>query len=296
MTERRLDIHAVIIPAVDWPVLLDRARRLEQLGVSTVWIDDHVAHPGDMSRTWLDSWSALSALAGSTERLRLGSLVSSPVLRTPVMLARQALSVEHISGGRLELGMGAGYTPSDHAAVGVPQWPAAERAERFRAAVTIVDAVLRGLPVDAEVPFAARVPELGPRPVQRPRPPLTVAAHEPKALRVAAEFGDRWVSYGGFGLGADEHYRLTAQRLAGLERACEDIGRDPATIRRALLIGSAATTPEPIWQAPDAVRRLLDRYGGLGIDDVILYYPPSEVWPDGPVVEGVFEQVVAGYR
>lgn len=290
------EVQAVIIPAVGWPTLLDRARRLEQVGVSTLWIDDHVAHPVDLSRSWLDSWSALTALAASTELLRLGSLVSSAVLRPPVMLARQALSVEHISGGRLELGMGAGYTPSDHAAVGVPEWPPAERAERFRAAVTIVDAVLRGRDVAVDAPFASHVSELGPRPVQAPRPPLTIAAHGPKALRVAAEFGDRWVSYGGFWLSADEHYRLTAERLGGLERACEHIGRDPATIRRALLIGSAATTPEPIWESVDVVRRLLDRYRELGIDDVILYYPPSDVWPDGQVAEGVFEQVVDAYR
>jgi alkanesulfonate monooxygenase SsuD/methylene tetrahydromethanopterin reductase-like flavin-dependent oxidoreductase (luciferase family) len=288
-------IHALLIPDQDFATLLQQVRELDGLGVRAVWIDDHFAHPADPGRSWLDAWSTLAAWAATTERIGLGTLVSNPVLRSPALLARQALSVEHISGGRLELGLGSGYSASDHSAVGVPQWPAAERASRFADCVAILDAVLRGEPVHG-VFGAGSLPVLAPLPTRTPRPPLTIAAHGPKALGVAARYGDRWVSYGGFGLAAGQHRRLTVARAAALDEACRQIGRDPATIRRALLIGSAATTATPMWESLDSARRLIDSYHDLGIDDFVLYYPPQTVWPDGAVRPEVFEQLIASYR
>jgi alkanesulfonate monooxygenase SsuD/methylene tetrahydromethanopterin reductase-like flavin-dependent oxidoreductase (luciferase family) len=288
-------ISALIIPDRDFATVLQQVRRLEELGVRAVWIDDHFAHPADPGRPWLDAWSALAAWAATTERIGLGTLVSNPVLRSPALLARQALSVEHISGGRLELGVGSGYSTGDHAAVGVPQWPAGERASRFADCVALLDAVLRGEPAPAA--FGREpLPALAPRPERRPRPPLTIAAHGPKALALAARYGDRWVSYGGFGLPAEGHRRRTARRARLLDEACRRIGRDPATIRRALLIGSAATTATPMWESLDAARRVIDGYCELGIDDFVLYHPPETVWPDGAVRPEVFEQLVTSYR
>ena len=104
-----MTVHALLIPDVGWQELLARARRLEELGVATVWVDDHVLNPAHPQRPWLDAWSVLPALAASTSRVRIGPLVANGVLRSPVMLARHALSVDHISGGRLELGLGSGY-------------------------------------------------------------------------------------------------------------------------------------------------------------------------------------------
>lgn len=288
-------IHALLIPDREFATLLQEVRDLEALGVPTVWIDDHYAQPVDPGRSWLDAWSALAAWASTTERIGLGTLVSNPVLRSPAMLARQALSVEHISGGRLELGLGSGYSAGDHSAVGVPEWTPAERASRFADCVALVDAVLRGEPVPGAF-GRGPLPVLAPRPTRAPRPPLTIAAHGPKALAVAARYGDRWVSYGGFGLPTEEHRRLTAARAAALDDACRQIGRDPTTIRRALLIGSAATTATPMWESLDSARRLIDSYSELGIDDFVLYYPPQTVWPAGAVRPGVFEQLVASYR
>lgn len=286
MSEIRL--HALLIPNRDWPTLVERVRYLDGLGAHTVWIDDHFAHPADPSMPWLDAWSALAAWAASTERIALGTLVSSAVLRSPAMLARQALSVEHISAGRLELGLGSGYSPGDHAAVGTPMWSPIERADRFADCVRIVDAVLRGEPV-------GDIPVLAPRPQRTPRPPLTVAAHGPRALAVAAQYADRWVSYGGFGLSAAEHLAITRARVRGFERACAAIGRDARTVRRALLLGSAATTADPIWRDVDAAQEWIERYVAIGIDDFVLYYPPAEVWPAGRTRDGVFEQLFSRY-
>lgn len=269
-------VHALLIPNVGWPELLARARRLEELGVATVWVDDHVLNPAHPEQPWLDAWSVLPALAVATSRIRLGPLVANGVLRSPAVLARHALSVDHISGGRLELGLGAGYAPGDHEAAGVVPWPPAQRAARFAELVSVVDGVLRGKDVLAGFPALA--------PVER-RVPLTVAAHGRAALRVAAAHADRWVSYGGFGLTTDEHLALTRRRLAVLDEQCAATGR---TVRRMLLAGSPAVTAEPLWSSVGAVEDFVGRYEQAGIDEFAFYYPPGPLWTD-QAADRVFE-------
>lgn len=285
----RSAVHALLIPDRDWPTLVARVRYLEELGVGTVWVDDHLSHPARPSAPWLDAWTALAGWAAATERVRLGTLVSSPVLRPPALLARQALSLAQLSADRFELGLGSGYAATDHAAAGEQPWQGATRLARFRDCLQTVRTLLAGDPVEhASVPIAA----MQPCPPDGRRVPLTVAAYGPRALRLAAEHGDRWVSYGGFGLTADEHEAATRARVRRLRAECTAVGRDPATLRCALLMGSAATTEEPIWLSADAVLRTVDRYRQLGIDDFVFYYPPADLWPAGRVTTGVFEQVL----
>jgi alkanesulfonate monooxygenase SsuD/methylene tetrahydromethanopterin reductase-like flavin-dependent oxidoreductase (luciferase family) len=253
-------IHALLIPNVGWPELLARATRLEQLGVATAWVDDHVLNPAHPEQPWLDTWSVLPALAASTTRLRLGPLVANGILRSPAVLARHALSVDHISGGRLELGLGAGYAAGDHAAGTAPP-PLADL-------VSTVDRALRGEPVlDGFPPLA---------PVGR-RIPLTVAAHGGRALRTVAAHADRWVSYGGFGLDTDAHLAVTRDRIAVLDEACAATGR---TVRRMLLAGSPAVTAVPIWRSVAAVTDFVGRYTDAGIDEFAFHYPPGPLWTD----------------
>ncbi|MFL6119023.1 LLM class flavin-dependent oxidoreductase [Actinophytocola sp.] len=253
--------HVLLIPNVGWPRLLARARRLEELGVETVWVDDHALNPAHPAQPWLDAWSVLSALAAATSRLRLGPLVANGVLRAPAVLARHALSVDHISGGRLELGLGAGYAASDHAAAGTTPRP-----DRLAELVTTVAAALREEPaIDGYPPLA---------PVER-RIPLTIAAHGRRALHVAARYADRWVSYGGFGLDTATHLAVTAERIAVLDEA--SAGRK---VRRMLLAGSPAVTAEPIWRSVAAVTDFVGRYRELGIDEFTFYYQDSAVFED----------------
>lgn len=266
-------VHALLIPNVGWPELLARARRLEELGVATVWVDDHVLNPARPDQPWLDSWTVLSALAVSTTRVRLGPLVANGILRKPAVLARHALSVDHLSGGRLELGLGAGYAPGDRAAAGGT--PAS-----FTDLVSIVDDALRGKSVLAGFPAFA--------PVGR-RVPLTVAAHRRSSLRVVAAHADRWVSYGGFGLGADDHLALTRRRLAALDEECAATGR---TVRRMLLAGSPAVTAEPLWRSVAAVEDFVGRYTEAGIDEFAFYYPPGPMWTD-QAADRVFEDYLS---
>jgi alkanesulfonate monooxygenase SsuD/methylene tetrahydromethanopterin reductase-like flavin-dependent oxidoreductase (luciferase family) len=183
-----MDFSALIFPNGRWADVVDRARRAEELGFRGLWVDDHIVNPARPAQRWYNAWTTLAGLAAATSRIRLGPLVSNVVLRHPVLLARQALSVEAMSGGRLQLGIGAGYAPTDHAAVDVPVWARAERSARFRDAVERLDQLLRGA-----------TDTLGLRPTPERRLPLCVAAHTSSSLRLAAEYGDLWSSFGGSG-------------------------------------------------------------------------------------------------
>ncbi|TDV57534.1 LLM class flavin-dependent oxidoreductase [Actinophytocola oryzae] len=260
-------IHALLIPNAGWTELLARARRLEDMGVATVWVDDHVLNPAHPEQPWLDAWSLLPAIAASTSRIRLGPLVANGVLRSPAMLVRQALSVAHISDGRLDLGLGAGYAAADHAT---------GDATPFADLVSTVDDALKGEPILDGFPSLA--------PLEH-RIPLTIAAHGRKALRLAATYADRWVSYGGFGLATDELLTLTRERVGILEEA------GTRRVTRMLLAGSPAVTAEPIWQSVDAAEDFVGRYRAAGIDEFTFYYPPGPMWSD-PQADRVFEDYV----
>ncbi len=242
-------ISGLLLPNTPWPKLLARCRELEALGFHAAYVDDHLVNPADPDRPWLDVWTVLAAMAMATSRIRLGPLVANIVLRSPVFLARQALSVDHISAGRLTLGVGAGYAPTDHRFNGTPQWARAERQARFEEAVAILDRGLRGdeirsggphYPVDGLI--------LKPDAVQRPRPPLVVAAHEPRSIRLAARIADAWVFYGGWGMTSDEALRRARPRAARLEEACEAADRDPASVGRVILAGSPAVSDDAPWR------------------------------------------------
>jgi alkanesulfonate monooxygenase SsuD/methylene tetrahydromethanopterin reductase-like flavin-dependent oxidoreductase (luciferase family) len=285
---------ALLLPDVPWPQLVARARAAERLGFDWVWLDDHAFHPARPDGPWLETWTALAGLAAATERVRVGPLVANVVLRPPVVLARQARTVEQIAGGRLEVGLGAGYAATDHAAVGETPWAPPERAERFAEAVALVDALLRGGPVTfSGRHYAAREMVLAPPPWHAPRPPLAIAAHGPRALAVAARHADTWVSYGGFGCAPDEVVALTRRRGAALDAACRDAGRDPRTIRRRLLTGSAALTQAPLWRAPEDFLAFAAPLADAGIDELALHFPPEPVNPPGSIPAGAVERIAA---
>ncbi|GHF41421.1 alkanesulfonate monooxygenase SsuD/methylene tetrahydromethanopterin reductase-like flavin-dependent oxidoreductase (luciferase family) [Amycolatopsis bartoniae] len=260
-----MSVHALLIPNVTWPELLAHARRLEELGVTTVWVDDHLLNPAHPGRSWLGAWSVLPALAAATSRIRLGPLVANGVLHPPAVLARHALSVDHISGGRLELGLGSGYAKADLAA---------GQATEFDTVVSTVDKALRGEPVVDGFPPLAPAGRI----------PLTIAAHGRRALETAARYGDRWVSYGGFGLDEPTHLARTRRRIAVVDEI--------RPVRKMLLAGSPAVTAAPIWSSVQAATDFTGRYREAGIDEFTFYYPPSAMW-SSPKADEVFEDFVS---
>ena len=252
--------------------LRDDCRLLESLGVRTIWLADHVMTFPKMG-TLLEPWTLLGALAASSERVRLGTLVTNITYRNPALLAKQAITIDHLSDGRLEVGIGAAGTMRDDARVaGVPEWTLPERAARFEEFVELIDIALRGESGSYAGEFyRTDAFERGPWPVQLPRPPLTIAAQGPRTLRVAARFADTWNALAGFGRSGQELLAFLRSCNAQLDELADEHGRGPDDIRRSLLVQDSGF---PWWESQGALADFLGVIASTGIQDVDFYYPP----------------------
>lgn len=166
-----------------WSILAQNCQLVESLGYDSIWIADHFVNGHSLQDDWLDGWSVLTAWAAQTHTIRIGPLVTNIIYRNPAVLARQALTVDHISHGRLNLGVGAttGRDPS-HRMTGVKVWETAERVQRFREVIEVVDQMLRNELTTYQGRYYAITDALmKPAPIQKPRPPLTIAAMGPTA-------------------------------------------------------------------------------------------------------------------
>jgi alkanesulfonate monooxygenase SsuD/methylene tetrahydromethanopterin reductase-like flavin-dependent oxidoreductase (luciferase family) len=260
-------------PETPWASILKRCRRAEALGFDSVWTGDTMYDPFRTDTGLLDCWTVVTAWATATRRIRIGTLISNIIFRTPALLARQAASLDHISAGRLELGVGTGMFPTDHAMNGVPVWSPQERVERLAETVEIVDRLLRGDPR----PYSGRFYSLNEAvmavlPVQEPRPPLTIAASHRRSIAVAANFADSWNTFGALDLTPKEHFEYAARRARILDACCTQVGRDPGAVRRSILVYS----PLDPWESIEAFLSIVGRYQSLGFSEFIFYWPRDD--------------------
>lgn len=263
---------------MDWPTTVERWRYLEQLGFDSLWDCDHMVQPSKPDGPYHEGWTLLAGLAAVTERVRIGVLVSSNTFRHPALLAKEAATVDHISNGRLELGLGAGWYVPEHTMFGLEFPEPPELVSRFREAVEIIDQLLRNEYTTYQGQhYQLEGAAFRPRPVQQPRPPLTIGAKKRKMLRITAEYADRWNSSGT----VDE----LRERNEMLNEQCAEIGRNPDEIIRSLY-GWAAIMPDDPWQSVDAFQDVIGRYREAGINEFIIDQPRDEQL-------GVMEQVVA---
>ena len=260
----------VVIPFEPWKQVVGWAREVEALGLDSLWLPDHLVNPVG-SKPFYEGWTTLGALAQTTSRIRIGTIVSSIVFREPQLLAKQAIAVDHVSGGRVEVGIGAG-SERDNEAVGLRPWTPRERSDRLRGFVEELDGLLQG---DERRGF----------PLQRPRPPLTIAAWSPRNIRLAAERAERWNTMGGYGLSADEGLRAAASQLAALEAATD------RPVVRSFLHGYRWVAETP-FASVEAFTAFAERYREAGFDELLFYYPPERFSPPGTVGDGVFERVM----
>jgi alkanesulfonate monooxygenase SsuD/methylene tetrahydromethanopterin reductase-like flavin-dependent oxidoreductase (luciferase family) len=253
---------------------VERWHFIEKLGFDSVWVADHFVDPYEPDSPWFEGWTLLAALAARTTRIRIGTLVSSIPLRNPAMLARQALTVDHISNGRLELGLGTGVAWDPvYSMIGIENWPPQERVTRFREVVEIVDLCLRNKVTTYRGQYyQLKDAVITPQPIQQPRPPITIGAVGPLVLKIAARYADTWNSVPGeWRTSPDKMLEHTRRRTKLLDGYCEKIGRDPQTLRRSLLIfGSEAET---VFNSVDIFEAVVERYQNIGITDFIFYYP-----------------------
>ena len=295
---QELRFGAVILQDFPYPELVKLWQKFETLGFDSTWIADHFVNYAHPDSPWLDGWSTLAGLAASTSKIRIGTLVTSIPFRHPAVLARQAMTVDHISNGRLEIGIGAGAPGSidpSYTMTGIDDWPFKERTERLKEQVEIVDTLLSNIKSSYEGKYyQLKDAIMAPGPVQKPRPPLVVAAHIKASLRIAAELADTWVSFGAdFGSPHELVVANTQKRIAYLDKYCEKIGRDPGTLGKSLLVfGEEANTA---FASEDHFREIVDRYTTLGINELVFFYPffaPNQI----PMFEKIAEETIPALK
>ncbi|MDQ2915402.1 MAG: LLM class flavin-dependent oxidoreductase [Chloroflexota bacterium] len=273
-TPRRFDI--LTFPVPPYKTIEREWRWAEQLGFAQGWIPE----TWTMSdRSYLEPWTVLAALARATTTLRLGTLVAVLVSRHPTLLAGHVLAVDQASEGRVELGIGAGDVPTDSGIFGTPSWTAGERVERLEEQLQLLDALLRGESVTMNLRHYSVAGAQLPEPVQRPRPPLVVAAEGKRSLRLVARHADAWVTMGGQPQTPErgvptvsdaEGLQNTRERVALLDSYCGDLGRDPRAIRRIVLAYRRRIDP---LSSLDAFDEFVGPYAELGFDEFVFYWP-----------------------
>ncbi len=210
---------------VTWPEWLDLARTSEAHGIESLFRSDHYTSIINPEQGSLDAWTTLAALAAVTTRLRLGTMVSPATFRHPSVLARMATTVDHVSGGRVELGMGAGWFELEHRRGGFSFPDVRSRFDVFAEQVEIVVRSWTETGLDfAGEHYTLTAQTALPRPVQQPHPPLVLGGSaRPRSAALAARFAQEYNTPGA----TPED---CADRRAALDAACRDTGRDPATL------------------------------------------------------------------
>lgn len=226
-----------------WPDLVRIWETAERLGYAAAYTYDHfMAVMMDPYDPCLEAWTTLAALGVRTSRLRVGVLVTGNTYRHPAVLAKMATTVDVITGGRLDFGIGSGWFAPEHEALGIPFGSARERCERLDEALTII----RSLWTERTTTVVGRhyvvkdaIAE--PKPVQRPHPPVLIAAGgERRMLRLVARHANAWNAFG-----SPEVFR---HKIAVLAEHCREEGRDPAAIEKSVLVPAAIGDDPAAWE------------------------------------------------
>ncbi|MFF2075011.1 LLM class flavin-dependent oxidoreductase [Kitasatospora sp. NPDC058162] len=284
-------LSTVILPIHRWSEGQKIWRRAEELGFHAAYTYDHLSWRSFRDEPWFGSVPTLTAAACATERIRLGTLVTSPNFRHPVTLAKELITLDDVSGGRVTLGIGAGGTGFDATAMGQEAWSPKERADRFGEFLPLLDELLRSDATTREGTYYSAVEARNiPGCVQTPRVPFYVAAAGPRGMRLAAEYGQGWVTYGDPKGPADVPVEqapgVIAAQIEKLTAACEAEGRDVATLEKMLLQGSTAEKP---LQSLDAFVDWAGTYRELGVTELVIHWPvPDSIYQNDLAV---FERI-----
>jgi alkanesulfonate monooxygenase SsuD/methylene tetrahydromethanopterin reductase-like flavin-dependent oxidoreductase (luciferase family) len=299
-----LRLSTVILPYRRWHEGgRDSWLRAEELGFHTAYTYDHLSWRVPFrDGPWFGAVPTLTAAAGVTERMRLGTLVTSPNFRHPVTLAKELISLDDISGGRITLGIGAGGTGFDASALSrgdQEAWTPRERADRFAEFVPLLDRLLTEDTVSYDgTYYSAGGAQNIPGCVQRPRLPFAVAATGPRGLGLAARHGQAWVTTGDpklYETGTpQESVQAIRGQVARLAAACEAIGRDVAELDKILLSGFTPDRGGPL-RSVDAFVDFAGRHRELGFTEIVLHWPipGTDFAADQKVFESIATQALA---
>jgi probable F420-dependent oxidoreductase len=272
---------------VPWAEYVAMARQAEDLGFDSLWLGDHLLYrdrDGTTAGPW-EAWTMLAALAAATSRITLGPLVACTAFHNPAVLAKQAATLDEISGGRFVLGLGAGWNEAEFRAFGIPF---DHRISRFEEAFTIIRTLLREGSIDFEGRFyQARDCELIPRGPTKGGPPLLIGSSGERMLRITVPHVAGWNAWFADTGNSPDGVAALRDRV---DAACAEVGRDPAAIERSVAVlvefpgaigRRTGDTPEdaverPVRGTPEQMAADLRRYAEVGIAEVQLVVDPID--------------------
>ncbi|MEA2523929.1 MAG: hypothetical protein QOF73_1156 [Thermomicrobiales bacterium] len=263
-----------------WSDLLAMTRAAEAVGFDSVWVTDHFIHRTETeTRGPWECWSLLSALAAVTERVEIGPLVVCTAFRNPALLAKMADTVDEISGGRLILGVGAGWNEPEYRAFG---YPFDHRFDRFEEALTIITGLLRDGHIDfAGTYYSALDCELRPRGPRKNGPPIMIGTTGKRMLALTARHADQWnVWYSHTG----NRVEGVAPLLAAVDAACAEAGRDPKSLERTVAVmvevgphAPSTMSVPPLTGTPEELAASLRAYADAGVSHLQVWLEPNTV-------------------
>lgn len=264
-------------PTQPWSEILYLAQHVEKTGWEGIWFADHfMPNAADTSGPWNECWTTLAALAATVPRIRIGPLVTGNTYRHPAVLAKMAATVDQLSGGRLVLGLGAGWQENEHRAYGIPFYTTGERLRRLEEACQVIKALFQDDQSDFEGKYyQLQDAPLYPKPLQNPLPLLIGGGGEKVTLRIAARYADEWNVWG--------DPEILRHKMAVLDRHCAEVGRDPQQIKRSaqalvMLTDDQAALEKMRSRGPFSViggsveelRATVAAYAEAGVDELIV--------------------------
>src|SRR5438874_1119385 len=252
-----------------WPAVSGLWRHIESTGWDIACVSDHfMPNTKDREGAVLEAWSTLSALAALVPRIRVGTIVLGNTYRHPTVVAKMAAQVDIISGGRLLLGLGAGWQQNEHEAYGIPFYTMRERLERLDEACQVI----RSLWKERRTTFEGRYYQLSdapldPKPVQTPHPELMIGGGgERVTLRIVAKHADHWNCWGG--------PRVLALKGKILDDHCSTLGRDPKTLKRSANMALLITDKKiEVDQLADTIAKRMGRHAADARDTCLAGTP-----------------------
>lgn len=265
-------------PSQPYGEVLALARHVESTGWDGLWYADHfMPNAADTTAPWPEAWTTLSAIGAIVPRLRIGTLVTGNTYRHPAVLAKMAATLDHITAGRVVLGLGSGWQENEHQQYGLPFYTVAERLQRLDEACAVIKALYTQTTTNFEGRFyQLKNASLEPKPVQQPLPLLIGGGGEQVTLKITAKWADEWNVWG--------TPATLKQKMVILDGHCKTIGRDPRSIKRSavalLFMSDDAAYLErmrgtkmqqaTIIGTPEEVAATVAEYAALGVDELIV--------------------------
>jgi alkanesulfonate monooxygenase SsuD/methylene tetrahydromethanopterin reductase-like flavin-dependent oxidoreductase (luciferase family) len=287
-----------VIPFND---LIKAWKNIESAGFNSIWLADHFAHWNKLQAPFWECWTTLTALANHTSKIRLGTTVSNMTWRHPAWLAKQALTLDHISNGRLDIGLGTGRQDStDQKWLQYNNWETKERVDRFKEYVEIIDLLL----CNSVTNYSGKYYQLKDAPmspdcIQKPRPPILIGTKGKKMLKIVAQFAEIWNCMAFFDENwEDKSYEDIKVKNKLLNKYCKNIGRDPKEIHRSVMIYEVKPFNElsrmDLYSSPDILEQIISKYAKIGFNEIDIAYPI--VKKDIPLFEKITKEVIFEFQ